>query len=83
MAALVTPSETRYDLAHVPLVRTLLRSRWPQFLAQAGTPAGFAFTILVGLLGSPVGGANFAIVFVWIAWWSALKLFFIPLGGRA
>jgi hypothetical protein len=83
MAAPMTPLEARYDLARLPLVRALLRSRWPQFVAQAGTLAGFIFTILVGLFGSPVGGANFAIIFVWIAWWSALKLIFIPLGGRA
>ena len=74
---------TGYDVARLPLVRAVLRSRWPQFLAQAGALAGFVFTILVGLFGSPVGGANFAIIFVWIAWWSALKLAFIPLGGRA
>jgi len=45
--------------------------------------AGFAFTITAGLLGSQVGSHNFAIIFVWIAWWSALKLAFIPLGGRS
>ncbi len=61
----------------------MLRSRWPQLLAQIVTLAGFLFTILAGLLGTPVGGANFAIIFVWIAWWTALKLFFIPLGGRS
>ncbi|WP_366519212.1 4Fe-4S binding protein [uncultured Thermanaerothrix sp.] len=40
------------------------------------------FTILSGLWGSQVGSHNFATIFVWIAWWSALKLFFIPIGGR-
>ena len=39
------------------------------------------FTILAGLLGSVVGSHNFAIIFVWVAWWTALKLFFIPFGG--
>ena len=47
------------------------------------TLAGFIFTILAGLLGSPVGSHNFAVIFVWIAWWSALKLVFIPFGGRS
>jgi hypothetical protein len=47
------------------------------------TLAGFVFTILVGLFGSPVGSHNFAIIFVWLAWWTALKLVFIPLGGRS
>jgi polyferredoxin len=47
------------------------------------TLAGFIFTILAGLFGSPVGSHNFAIIFVWLAWWTALKLVFIPLGGRS
>jgi ferredoxin len=45
--------------------------------------AGFVFAIAAGLFGSVVGSHNFAIIFVWIAWWSAFKLVFIPLGGRS
>jgi polyferredoxin len=73
----------RLDLTRFPWALGLLRSRWPQFLLRAVTLAGFVFTILAGLLGSSVGSHNFAIIFVWIAWWSALKLFFIPFGGRS
>ena len=61
----------------------LIYSRWPLFIARAGTLAGFMLTILAGLFGSVVGSQNFAIIFVWIAWWTALKLLFIPLGGRS
>jgi polyferredoxin len=74
---------TRLDLTRFCGVRTLLRSRWPQFLLRAITLAGFVFTIMAGLFGSVVGSHNFAIIFVWIAWWTALKLFFIPFGGRS
>lgn len=73
----------RVDLIRVPLAARFLRGRWPQFLLRAITLAGFVFTILTGLLGSVVGSHNFAVIFVWIAWWSALKLVFIPLGGRS
>jgi hypothetical protein len=73
----------RWDVARAPVVGSLLRNRWPQLLVQMVALAGFIFTILAGLLGTPVGGANFAVIFVWIAWWMALKLFFIPLGGRS
>ncbi|RPI30194.1 MAG: 4Fe-4S binding protein [Chloroflexota bacterium] len=73
----------RMDLARLPWLRRLLASRWPQFLARAVTLAGFVFVILAGLFGSPVGSHNFAIIFVWIAWWTALKLVFIPFGGRS
>lgn len=74
---------TRLDLTRFSWVHTLLRSRWPQFMLRAVSLAGFIFTILAGLLGSVVGSHNFAIIFVWIAWWTALKLVFIPFGGRS
>lgn len=82
-AAAVSARSGRFDLAALPLVRRLVASRWPLFLARALTLAGFTFTILAGLFGSRVGNHNFAIIFVWIAWWTALKLVFIPLGGRS
>ncbi len=74
---------TRLDLTQIPWTNTLIRNRWPQFLIRAITLAGFIFTILAGLFGPVVGSSNFAIIFVWIAWWTALKLFFIPFGGRS
>ena len=73
----------RVDLTRFPKIRSLLRSRWPQLLIRAITLGGFVFTILAGLLGSAVGSHNFSIIFVWIAWWTALKLAFIPIGGRS
>ena len=76
-------AKDRVDLTRISWLRSLLASRWPIFLARSLTLAGFLFTILVGLIGSPVGSHNFAIIFVWIAWWTALKLAFIPLGGRS
>jgi polyferredoxin len=73
----------RTNLMRIPWLRPWLQSRWPQFLLRAFTLAGFVFTIFAGLFGSQVGSHNFAIIFVWIAWWTALKLAFIPLGGRS
>lgn len=73
----------RINLARLTWLRPMLLSRWPLFLARSITFAGFVFTILAGWFGSPVGSHNFATIFVWIAWWSALKLIFIPLGGRS
>jgi polyferredoxin len=52
-------------------------------LVRLLTLAGFVFTIAAGLFGSRVGSHNFSIIFVWIAWWTALKLAFIPFGGRS
>jgi hypothetical protein len=76
-------AKKRLDLARLPWLRPLLASRWPIFLVRTITLAGFLFTLLAGLFGSPIGSHNFAIIFVWIAWWTALKLVFIPLGGRS
>lgn len=77
------PATGRFNLLRLPWLRPLLIRREPQFLLRLITLAGFVFTILAGLFGSPVGSHNFAIIFVWIAWWSALKLVFIPLGGKS
>ncbi len=40
----------RIDLNHIPWIRPLLQSRWPQFLLRALTLAGFVFTIAAGLI---------------------------------
>lgn len=73
----------KYDLLKSPLLRRLLISRWPQFLVRALALAGFLLAIAAGLAGTPVGNHNFAIVFVWIAWWALLILIAVPLAGRA
>ena len=78
-----TSAERRLNLARLPWLEWWIKSRWPLLIVRSVTLAAFIFTILAGLVGSPVGSHNFAIIFVWIAWWTALKLLFIPLGGRS
>ncbi len=75
--------KARIDLLQVRRLGPLLRSRWPQLLIRLVMLGGFIFTILASFLGTPVGGRNFAIIAVWIAWWTVLKLLLIPFGGRA
>ena len=72
----------KLDLVRLRLVKLLLRNRWPQFLLRLLTLGGFGLAILAGLFGTPVGSRNFAIVFVWIAWWALLMLLAVPLFGR-
>jgi hypothetical protein len=74
---------SRLNLYRLPWLRPLIESRWPQFLVRIVNLAGFVFSIAAGLTGTLVGSHNFAIIFVWIAWWTALKLVFIPFGGRS
>ena len=77
------PAHWRVNLYRIPWLKPIIESRWPQFLVRALALAGFVFAIAAGLFGSFVGSHNFAIIFVWIAWWSAFKLIFIPFGGRS
>jgi len=74
---------TRIELTAFPIVRGLLRNRYPQLAAVTLLLAGYLFAIVAGLIGSPVGSSNFAIVFVWIAWWALLILLAVPLLGRS
>ena len=72
----------RFNVLKIPLLRKALISRWPLLIVRAALLAGFVFAILAGLLGTPVGNHNFAIVAVWIAWWAALMLVIVPFLGR-
>jgi polyferredoxin len=74
---------TRINLYRIPWLRVVLANPWPQFLMRLVMLMGFLFTIATALLGTRVGSHNFAIIMVWIAWWTTLKLGFIPLGGRS
>lgn len=74
--------QARLELTHLPWLRRLLRSRWPQWALTTLLLAGFLLAVLAGLLGTPVGNRNFATVFVWIVWWGLLMLVLVPFAGR-
>jgi 4Fe-4S binding domain len=73
----------RYELTRFDPLRSLLKSRWPQLAVQVAALAGLVLVIAAGLVGTPVGNRNFAIVMVWIAWWAVLMLVAVPLLGRS
>src|SRR5512146_3330643 len=70
------------ELTRIPLLKNLLKNRWPQLVLFVLMLAGFIFAILAGLIGTPVGSHNFSIIFVWIAWWAILILVAVPFFGR-
>ncbi len=72
----------KYNLLQHTWIKRLATSRWTMLFLRAIALGGFVFAILVGLLGTPVGNRNFAIVAVWIAWWAALTLLIVPILGR-
>jgi len=70
------------ELTRSPLLKSALKSRWPQFILVALMLTGFLLALLSGFIGTPVGSRNFGIVFTWIAWWAILILIAVPFFGR-
>lgn len=75
-------SRWSFELTRFMWVRSMLKQRWFQFALFVPNVFFFAVIMVAAFFGSPVGNANFAIIYVWIVWWAALKFFFIPIGGR-
>ncbi|MBI5650318.1 MAG: 4Fe-4S binding protein [Chloroflexi bacterium] len=73
----------RFELTKFRAVRWAVDQRWFQYALMLPNLFFFVIIMLAAFFGTPVGNANFAIIFVWIVWWAALKLILIPLGGRA
>ncbi len=71
-----------FELSSFAWVKSLLKKRWLQQVLILVNLLFFVIIMLAAFFGSPVGNANFAIIYVWIVWWAALKLFLIPIGGR-
>lgn len=59
---------SRFELTRLPLLKTALKSRYPQLAVFIVLLVGYIFAILAGFVGTQVGSHNFSIVFVWIAW---------------
>ncbi|MDP2950732.1 MAG: 4Fe-4S binding protein [Chloroflexota bacterium] len=83
--AQIAPSSAdgqRLNLLSQPLVKRVLTHRLFQFAVIL--PNLFVFTVIIlsGLFGTPVGNANFSIIFVWIVWWAILIMLLIPVGAR-
>ena len=79
---LAETSTQRINLLRLPLVKRLLTHRLFPFALILPNLFVFVLVILTGLFGTPVGNANFSIIFVWIVWWALLIMLLIPLGGR-
>lgn len=73
----------RFDLlTKIPLLKTILKSRWFQPALMLLTLFFFVVAILSGLFGTPAGAKNFSIVYIWIVWWALLMLVLVPFFGR-
>ncbi len=87
--ALASPSERPapepppWDINHrVPWIHRVLRWRPLQFVATLPTLAGFTLIVLTGLLGTKVGGRNFAVMMTWVVWMPLLAVVLVPVSTR-
>lgn len=79
----IIPMDWRFDLASLPHVHDVLKSRWFPFLAIVFNLFFFTIILLAGLIGGvSAGNYNFAIMFVWILWWVLLMLILVPVFSR-
>jgi polyferredoxin len=72
----------RFDLLQIGWVRALAQSRALQPALIFVNLFIFVVLIMAGLVGTPVGNHNAAIVLVWILWFFLLVAVMIPIGGR-
>ncbi len=74
---------TRIDLlTKIPLLKSILKSRFFQPVLMLGTLFFFVFAILTGFFGTPAGSKNFSIIYIWIVWWAVLIIVLVPFFGR-
>lgn len=65
-----------------PVIKTIVKKRWFQFALMLPNLVVFYVIIMAGLIGTPVGNRNLAIVFIWILWWFLLIAIMVPFGSR-
>lgn len=76
------PGSWRFDLTRFAWLKWFLKQRWFQYAIILPNVFFFVIILLAAFFGTPVGNANFAIIFVWIVWWVVLIALLLPLGGR-
>lgn len=65
-----------------PLLKKIVKLRSFQFSLILPNLAVFYLIIIAGLVGTPVGNKNIAIVFIWILWWFLLIAIMVPFASR-
>ncbi len=72
----------RFELTRFGWIKNLLKQRWFQYALILPNVFFFMVILIAAFFGTPVGNANFSIIFVWIVWWVVLIAAMLPLGGR-
>ena len=66
----------------IPLLKTIAKHRWLQFVIVFPTLIFFYIFLLAGVFGTASGMHNIMVVFVWILWWIMLIGFMVPFASR-
>ena len=66
----------------IPFVKKMVKSRYFQFTLTFIGLFVFFVVILAGIVGTPIGNRNIAIVLIWIFWWFLLISILVPFMGR-
>lgn len=74
---------SEFDLFEkIPLLKKAVKSRYFQFFLMLPNLFVFYVIIISGLIGTPIGNRNIAIVVLWIFWWFLLIAVLVPIGAR-
>jgi polyferredoxin len=85
----IPPSKKRlnkifdFDFMQIPLFNKAVKSRLFQPVLILINLAVFVVLIMAGLVGTPVGNKNAAIMMIWIFWFFLLIALMVPIGGRS
>lgn len=66
----------------IPFLKKFVKMRIFQNLLVIPNLVVFMLIIIAGLIGTPVGNKNIAIVFIWILWWFLLIAIMVPFASR-
>ncbi|MFQ5975575.1 MAG: 4Fe-4S binding protein [Candidatus Hydrothermarchaeales archaeon] len=71
------------DLMEIDIIYRAVKSRWFQPALIWFNLFVFVILIMAGLVGTPMGNRNVAIMVIWIFWFFLLVVLLIPVGGRS
>jgi polyferredoxin len=66
----------------IPLLKKFVKTRIFQNALVFPNLVVFYLIVIAGLIGTPVGNKNIAIVFIWILWWFLLIAIMVPFASR-
>ncbi|MDP2984017.1 MAG: FAD-dependent oxidoreductase [Candidatus Latescibacter sp.] len=77
------PIDWRFEITRYPLIRGLIKNRWPRYLAIMFSTVFFTVILVSCYVGGvSAGNFNFGIMYVWIVWFVLLIMIWVPFFSR-